>query len=90
MVGGGCCLDRYSINPWPPLFLFFVVVFCVCCRFLVGVDDMTDVLRLEGNMFTGSIPTSLCSLLGTGVNQLQIMTADCIKEVNCTCCTKCY
>lgn len=45
-------------------------------------------LSIHGNHFTGSVPTTLCTL--PGITEL---TADCggdNPEVNCDCCTLCY
>jgi Leucine-rich repeat (LRR) protein len=40
------------------------------------------------NNFTGTMPTGICDAInGSFYNQL---TADCLSEVTCTCCTDCY
>eukprot|EP00525_Craspedostauros_australis_P013866 CAMPEP_0198111214 /NCGR_PEP_ID=MMETSP1442-20131203/3192_1 /TAXON_ID= /ORGANISM="Craspedostauros australis, Strain CCMP3328" /LENGTH=300 /DNA_ID=CAMNT_0043767569 /DNA_START=53 /DNA_END=955 /DNA_ORIENTATION=+ len=47
-------------------------------------------LQLQGNEFTGTVTDLLCGRRGTGVVEIQILSADCISEVTCTCCTQCF
>lgn len=43
-------------------------------------------LRVNGNLFTGEMPISLCSIITT---ISAIATADC-NEIACECCKECY
>jgi hypothetical protein len=53
----------------------------------LGRMTSLNVFELHGNDFSGSIPSSLCTLVSDG--GLQVLTADC-SEVTCDCCTECF
>ena len=46
--------------------------------------------RLENNSIFGTMPASICALRGTNNNtDLVTLIADCVSEVECSCCTQC-
>lgn len=51
-----------------------------------GYPNLSE-LRLEGNVVTGEVSNSTCSLQGTTF--LATLSADC-QEVTCDCCTECF
>jgi len=50
------------------------------------------ILQLEGNSFTGSMPTEICAnrVFPTGTASIETLGADCADEnFECSCCTCC-
>jgi Leucine-rich repeat (LRR) protein len=44
-------------------------------------------LLLQGNALTGSVPASVCALQS---QSLEDLWSDCISEILCECCTRCF
>ena len=52
----------------------------------------SEILDLENNEITGTVPQELCDRRGGGFMELQALTVDCLgesPEVSCQCCTNC-
>jgi Leucine-rich repeat (LRR) protein len=48
-----------------------------------------EVLDVHHNELGGTMPSGVCSAINASTYAKKALQADC-KEVNCTCCTKCY
>lgn len=45
-------------------------------------------LHQDNTELGGTMPTEVCSLLDNG--DMEVLTADCNDEIECSCCTKCF
>ena len=50
-----------------------------------------QVLTLQDNDLTGDMPLEICALTDDGrIDDLEVLHADCLAVINCTCCSKCF
>jgi hypothetical protein len=78
-----------SIGQWIALDLFAVYnnMLTGTIPTSIGSWSQIQIAYFRSNQFTGTMPNSVCSFIDVAIDEL---SADCLNEINCPCCTSCF
>jgi hypothetical protein len=79
-----------SIGQWTALTYFGVDVNALAGTLPASIGNWSQIQKayFHGNNFTGTMPNGICPYIDE--TNGEDLDADCLSEITCTCCTRCY